>query len=301
MLEIVGTAFTLCVLLAAVWGPPPLPPAYRELLRLLGLPGGFQDGVLQIALPGSLHVAVDGLAVPAELGFTGWLALTAAPGGKHVLMGELALAEGEVNGVASALLENGLQVTALGNRFLREQPRVVFLNLRGYGEPPDLARALKPALGLVNRAPATRPPRAAALSGPLDTARLAAIAGREGEQAGPVYRITAPRDSLRVTDMGARIAARMGLASRAAFYGGDADALVAGQVAIQAMETDAVLKALRRHGLELAALYPHTTAAHPPVWFAHFQGRGPAAKLAAGFRAALDELGRPLRVSPLGR
>ena len=77
--------------------------------------------------------------------------------------------------------------------------------------------------------------------------------------------------------------------------------MVAGHVAAQAIEIPGVVKALAAHGLELAALYNHAAAAHPPVYFAHFQGRVPAVKLAAGFRAALDELSRPLRVSPFGR
>ena len=248
--------------------------------------------VLESTIP---EVTVDGVAVPAEFGYTSWHTTIAASGGKHVLVGELALLESEVNPVTSALLANNLQVTALANRFLREQPRVFFMNIRGYGAAAELERAVKPALDILGRRPAPKFPRAAA--GRLDTAKLAGIVGREGEQAGPVYRITAARDALRVTDMGAKLTP----SSRAVFFGSDADAMIAGQVAMQSTEIDAVLKALRRHGLELAAVYNHSTAAHPPVWFAHFQGRGPAAKLAEGFRAALDELGRPLRVSPMER
>lgn len=258
----------ICIFLAALGGEPPIP---------------------------GLQVTVDGVAVPAEFGYTSWVATTAAAGGKHLLTGELALLEGEVNPVTSALLANNLQVTALANRFLREQPRVFFMNIRGYGTEADMARAVKPALDVISRRPAATPRRAA--SGRLDTAKIAGIVGREGEQAGPVYRITAARDGLHVTDMGAKLTPSSG----AAFFGSDADALIAGQVAMQSTEIDAVLKALRRHGLELTALYNHSAAAHPPVWFAHFQGRGPAAKLAEGFRAALDELGRPSRVSPMNR
>lgn len=257
----------MCIFLAALGGEPAIP---------------------------ALAVTIDGVAVPAEFCCTSSLAITAA-GAKHLLTGELALLEGEVNPVTSALLANNLQVTALGNRLLREQPRVFFLNFRGYGERADLERAVKPALEIIRRRPAPKPPQAA--SARLDTAKIATIAGRAGEQAGPVYRIAVPRDELRVTDMGAKLTP----ASRAVFFGSGADTLIAGEVAVQAIEIDAVLKALRRHGLELAALYEHTAAAHPPVWFAHFQGRGPAAKLAEGFRAALDELGRAPRISPMNR
>ncbi len=266
-------------------------------LILAALGGGdWKDWVLEITIPrAGLDVTVDGVAVPADFGYTSWLATAAAGGGKHVLTGELALVEGEVNPVTSALLAHNLQVTALANRFLREQPRVFFLSVRGYGAQADLERAVKPALEIIGRRPAPKPPRAP--SARLNTAKIASIVRREGQQAGSVYRIDAPRDELQVTDMGARLPP----ASRAAFFGSDADALAAGQVAVQAIEIDAVLKALRRHGLEIAALYNHSAAAHPAVWFAHFQGRGPAAELAEGFRAALDQLGRPPRGSPMNR
>ena len=44
-------------------------------------------------------------------------------GGMDVLMGDLVLTEEEVNPVMSALLNNGMEVTALHNHFFFEQPR----------------------------------------------------------------------------------------------------------------------------------------------------------------------------------
>jgi hypothetical protein len=258
----------ICIFLAALGGEPPNP---------------------------MLRIAVDGVSVPAEFGYASWYATTAASGGKHLLTGELALLESEVSPVASALLANNLQVTALASRFLREQPRVVFMNIRGYGARAELERAVRPALDIIGRRPALKSPPAS--SSRLDTAKIAGIVGREGERAGAVFRIAAAREELRVTDMGANLSP----SSRAAFFGSDADGLIAGQIAMQAIEIDAVLKALRRHGLELTALYNHSAAARPLVWFAHFQGRGSTARLAEGFRAALDELGPPPRVSPMKR
>ncbi len=84
----------------------------------------------------------------------------------------------------------------------------------------------------------------------------------------------------------------MGLNSWAAFAGNEDDAQVAGDIAMRASEVNPVLKALRSHGLNVVAIHHHMLDTQPNVIFLHYWGRGPAAKLATGFRAALDVLGK---------
>jgi hypothetical protein len=57
-------------------------------------------------------------------------------------------------------------------------------------------------------------------------------------------------------------------------------------------EVTPVLKALRKNGLDVVAIHHHMIGGRPVVIFLHYWGRGPAEKLAAGFKAALDELGK---------
>src|SRR5213079_1362791 len=116
--------------------------------------------------------------------------------------------------------------------------------------------------------------------------------GTPGEQTGAVYKITLGRDDLKVTEMGALINARMGLNTWAAFVGTDDNAAVAGDVAMLANEVTPVLKALRQNGLDVVAIHHHMTATQPTIFFLHYWGTGPAEKLAAGFAAALDQLGK---------
>jgi hypothetical protein len=117
-------------------------------------------------------------------------------------------------------------------------------------------------------------------------------AGHQGEQTGAVYKITVGRDDLTLTEMGAPISARMGLNTWAAFFGSDANAEVAGDVAMLSNEVTPVLKALRSNGLNVVAIHQHMTSTNPTVYFLHYWGTGPADKLATGFKAALNELGR---------
>jgi hypothetical protein len=121
---------------------------------------------------------------------------------------------------------------------------------------------------------------------------LARIAGHEGEQTGDVYKITVGRDDLAVKEMGAVINARMGLNTWAAFVGTDAKAAVAGDVAMVGSELTPVLKALRDNGLDVVAIHHHMTDTRPAIYFLHYWGTGPAEKLARGFKAALDQLGK---------
>ena len=126
----------------------------------------------------------------------------------------------------------------------------------------------------------------------LDTAKLAQMVGHTGEQSGAVYKITIGRDDLKMTEMGAPINARMGLNTWAAFTGTADKAAVAGDVAMLASEVTPVLKALRQNGLDVVAIHHHMTSTQPMIIFLHYWGTGSADKLAAGFKAALSELGK---------
>jgi hypothetical protein len=286
-LSIAGAALLVAGPLAAQ-----TPPEYQGVLTALGRAGDFKDNVLKVNIPRSdLKVTIAGRPAPTPFGFGGWVAMTKAAGGGEVMMGDLVLTEDEVNGVMSALLDNGLEVTALHNHFFREQPRVFFMHVHGSGSAPDLAQRLKPALALIPKPPAAAAPSAPAPPS-LDTAALAKTIGHAGEQTGPVYKITVGRDDIDLREHGAKINARMGLNTWAAFVGSDADAMVAGDVAMLASEVTPVLKALRSNGIEVVAIHHHMTATNPTIFFLHYYGTGPASKLAAGVRAALDQLGK---------
>src|SRR5437588_4451419 len=210
------------------------------------------------------------------------------------MMGDVVLTSVEVNPVMSALLENGIDVTALHNHFFWDDPHVYFMHVHGMGKAAELARRVKPGLDLIGHAkPETAAPAPASSGGAaLDTAKLAKIVGHEGEQTGAVYKITVGRDDLGMREHGAVINARMGLNTWAAFTGTQEDAAIAGDVAMLESEVTPVLKALRKYGLDVVAIHHHMTGDRPMVIFLHYWGRGPAEKLAGGFKAALDELGK---------
>src|SRR5579884_1521023 len=181
------------VLVTAAWAAAQTIPAdYDGVLKMLGKQGDFKANVLKVNIPrNDLKVTIDGASTPTPFGFGGWIAMTKGDGGNDVMMGDLVLLEDEVNPVMSALLDNGLEVTALHNHFFFEEPRLFYMHVHGMGRPEDLARKVKPALDLIGHVPSrsamwsdrnrtiavTAPGGVRAAQGQLNTALLAQIIG----------------------------------------------------------------------------------------------------------------------------
>jgi hypothetical protein len=274
-----------------------IPAEYQQVLTALGKQGDYKANVLKVNIPrNDVSVTVANVKTPTPFGFGGWVAMTKGTGGMDVMMGDLVLMQEEVNPVMSALLDNGLEITALHNHFFWDEPRMFYMHVHGHGTPADLARKVKPAIDLIgkttNRAASAPDAPAAAPAPTIDTAKIVQIVGTPGEQSGAVYKITIGRDDVKLTDMGATINARMGLNTWAAFVGTDDKAAIAGDVAMLESEVTPVLNALRKNGLDVVAIHHHMTNERPMVIFLHYWGTGPATTLATGFKAALDQLGK---------
>lgn len=303
-------SFALC--LASGAAAQEIPADYQQVLTTLGKQGDYKANVLKVNIPrNDVSVTVTNVKTPTPFGFGGWIAMTKGTGDMDVLMGDLVLLPEEVNPVMSALLDNGLDVTALHNHFLWDAPRMMYMHVHGHGKAVDLARQVKPAIDLIGKStrgpagttppgppvPPAAPETPASAGGPssarsLDTAKLARIVGAQGEQSGAVYKITIGRDDVKLTEMGAPINARMGLNTWAAFVGTNDNAAIAGDVAMLGSEVTPVLKALRKNGLEVVSVHQHMIDTSPTIYFLHYWGIGSADKLATGFKAALSELGK---------
>jgi uncharacterized protein DUF1259 len=296
--RLVAAAFLAILMGPASAAAQNMPPEYDGVLKFLGKQGDYSANVLKVNIPrNDVSVTVANVKTPTPFGFGGWIAMTKGSGGMEVMMGDLVLLQDEVNPVMSALLDAGFDVTALHNHFFWDEPRMYYMHVHGHGSAADLARRLKPAVELIGKNAGSTSAAAtgavpASTNDRLDTASLAQLIGHQGEQSGAVYKITIGRDDLKVTEMGAVINARMGLNTWAAFTGTDAKAAIAGDVAMLESEVTPVLKALRKNGLDVVAIHHHMTNGRPMIIFLHYWGTGPAEKLAAGFKAALDELGK---------
>src|SRR5437764_971060 len=212
-----------------------IPSDYQEVLKSLDRKGDFKDAVLKVNIPrNDLKMTVQGISTPTPFGFGGWIAFTKTTDGNEVMMGDLVLLQDEVNPVMSALLDNGIDVTALHNHFLWDDPHVFYMHVHGMGKAVDLARRVKPAFDLIGHVKPTAVTPAATGGAAIDTAKIVQIVGHSGEQSGAVYKITVGRNDIAMKDHGAAINARMGLNTWAACYYGIFLCAIEGSPRVQA-------------------------------------------------------------------
>ena len=71
-------------------------------------------------------------------------------GGKAAITGDFVLTAKEVNPVIKALRDNGIEVTAIHNHMLDDQPRLFFMHFWANDDAQKLAKGLRAALDKVN-------------------------------------------------------------------------------------------------------------------------------------------------------
>src|SRR5438477_7758302 len=96
-------------------------------------------GVYRIGMPRTdLKVTLDGLALKPGFALGSWVAFEPM-GHEAMVMGDLVLAEDEIEPVMKKLQEGGLEITALHNHLLRATPATFYMHILGHGEPVALA------------------------------------------------------------------------------------------------------------------------------------------------------------------
>jgi len=258
--------------------------------QALGRPGTTQpDGVRRYSFPRSdLQVQLDGVAIKPALALSSWIAFQ-PNGHSAVVMGDLVLTADEVTPVMSALLDGGIQVTALHNHLLRSTPATFYMHVRGEGDAARLAASIHAALAR-SHTPLEAPTPAAPGNVDLNTATIDGIMGRAGKPNGEVYQFTVPRAE-KIVEGGMAVPASMGTGTAINFQPtGGGRAAVTGDFVLLGAEVDPVMRALRSARIEITALHSHMLGESPRLYFMHFWGMGDAERLATGLRAALNRM-----------
>lgn len=260
---------------------------WQAVAQALGRVGEERDGVYRVTFPRSdLRVRVGAVELRPGLALTSWAAFQKA-GNAAMVMGDLVLLSSEVTSVVSKLSAAGVEVTAIHNHLLEEQPRVMYLHYHGHGDPVELAGALRSALALTATPPGPPSPPAAEAPG-LDATRLATILRYPGTARGGVVGFSIPRVE-KITGGGATLGPRMGLGTAINFQSAGSGAAISGDFVLAAAEVQPAIRALRAHGIEVTALHNHMLDDEPRLFFLHFWAQGRPEELARGLRAALDK------------
>src|SRR5258705_7737229 len=139
-------------------------------------------GIYRVGLPRTdLKVTLDGVELKPGFALGGWLAF-AKMGEQGMVMGDLVLIEAEVNPVITKLAAGGVEVTALHNHLLRNQPFTMYMHVLGHGDPVKLATALHTALAESKTPLSAAPAATAAAPPPIDlyTAAIDQMLGAKG-------------------------------------------------------------------------------------------------------------------------
>jgi len=124
----------------------------------------------------------------------------------------------------------------------------------------------------------------------LDTAKIDQITGLKGkfnEKEG-VYKVTLPRDDVKVVVDGWAMPPFMGLGTWAAFTETKAGAMVMGDTVLFEDEVNSAMSAALDNGLSVTALHNHFFFDQPKVFFMHIEGEGTVEKLASAVKKVYD-------------
>jgi hypothetical protein len=251
-----------------------------------------EDGVVRLGWSRQdVAVTVDGMPLAPPAGLGSWAAFK--PVGKHtMLMGDTVVFEDEITPAMDAALAHGLEVTALHNHFVFEDPPVYFMHIAGMGDSAKLAEGVKATWDAIKavREEHPQPQRGfpggvPGSTGEFKAEHLQDLLKSAPEIKGKILKFTFGREGKM---HGTPVGASMGLSTWAAFSGNDQFAAVDGDFIMTADEVQPIIRELRKYGIHIVALHNHMIGETPAFYFLHYWGKGPAAELAKGIRKALD-------------
>jgi len=125
----------------------------------------------------------------------------------------------------------------------------------------------------------------------LDTGRIDELTGLKGKlnDKEGVYKVTFPRDDVKVVVDGWTMPPFMGLGTWAAFTkGAHTEAMVMGDTVLFEDEVNSAMSAALDNGLSVTALHNHFFFDQPKVYFMHIEGEGTVEKLASAVKKVYD-------------
>jgi hypothetical protein len=120
--------------------------------QTLGRKGKVNGGVYQVSVPRAEAVKDSGMEVPEAMGPAIAINIQPTGAGKAAITGDFVLTANEVNPVIKALQSNGIEVTAVHNHMLNDEPRLFFMHFWANDDTAKVAKGLRAALDQVKTA-----------------------------------------------------------------------------------------------------------------------------------------------------
>jgi Domain of Unknown Function (DUF1259) len=123
----------------------------KPIEQALGRQGrDIGGGVFQITVPRTEAITAMGQPLLPAMGVVTVMNFQATGDGKAAITGDFVLIDREVNAVARALRQHGIEVTAIHNHGLADTPRLFYMHFWANDNPAKLAQGLKAALDQTN-------------------------------------------------------------------------------------------------------------------------------------------------------
>ena len=259
------------------------------IAKAMGKEGDLTGEMYRVSFPRSdLTVKVGNVVIKPALALMSWAAFVKS-GSTAISYGDLVLLDDEINPVISKLEERGIELSALHNHLLHENPRIMYIHFVGRGNEVEMAKGIWEALALT-KSPLVSTPASQEVKPEL-AKEIERIIGYEGSMGGGVFHITVPRNDVHVHAMDAAIPGSMGMNTPLNFQFDGKNAAINGDFMLLPAELNPVIKVLRANGIEVASVHNHMLDDEPRLIFMHFWAYGDAMDLAKGLKAALMRIG----------
>ena len=116
----------------------------------IGAKGKNSGGVYQFGIPRNEKITDAGMEVSSSMGVATGINFQPLGNGTASIAGDFVLTGDEVNPVIKVLRGNNINVTAIHNHMIYEEPRLFFLHFWSTGDQSKLASGLKEALNETN-------------------------------------------------------------------------------------------------------------------------------------------------------
>ncbi|HSC24889.1 MAG TPA: DUF1259 domain-containing protein [Candidatus Babeliales bacterium] len=248
-----------------------------------------EENVFKVSFPrNDIKVTIDNWPLHPFMGLSSWIAFQKGTGQNIELMamGDVVLLEDEINPTMSAALDNSIQITALHNHFIYDNPKIYFMHLEAEGTVQNVAKGIYAILSTINnvnqRVKIPLPTINAIDGEPLE--RIISVKGvvKEG-----MFKIVIGRHIK--AGCNCKIGKNMGINTWIAFGGTNDNAIIIGDFALLEHELQPVLKALRNANIQVVAIHNHMINEKPRMIFLHFWAQGAVIELAYGIKNVLDQ------------
>jgi len=118
------------------------------IAKAMGKEGNLTGEMYRVSFPRSdLTVKVGNVVIKPALALMSWAAFVKS-GSTAISYGDLVLLDDEINPVISKLEERGIELSALHNHLLHENPRIMYIHFVGRGNEVEMAKGIWEALAL---------------------------------------------------------------------------------------------------------------------------------------------------------